>query len=183
MAGPAQRFEADRTRFPGMLLREILIWKNWLYQNSTRFDRYEYNVRLGEGVDPGPSYNAAELSDVYAIRRQWVLNSMKRADVVAVRGGHVTIIEVEDNPGLSAFGQLTGYLALWRSRVTRGGSPDVHKTLGVEDFFPADLPLDRDPKALLVCARCGNDALAVAASSGVQVEVIPTDFTPLKAQK
>jgi hypothetical protein len=171
-SNPAQRMEADRLRFPGMLPREILIWKNWLYQNSTRFDRYEYNVRLGEGVDPGPSYPDSS-------RRMWILNSMKRADVVAVKGGRVTIIEVEENPGLTAFGQLSGYLALWRARVANGGPPLVHKNLGVEDSFPADLPLDPDPAVLLVCARVGNDALAVARSSGVAVDVIPTDFSSL----
>jgi hypothetical protein len=155
-----------------MLPREILIWKNWLYTNSTRFDRYEYNVRLGEGVDPGPSYPDSS-------RRMWILNSMKRADVIAVKGGRVTIIEVEENPGLTAFGQLAGYVALWRARVGNGGPPHVHRILGVEDSFPADLPLDPNPSVLLVCARVGNDALAVARSSGVAVDVIPTDFSSL----
>jgi hypothetical protein len=170
---PAQRFQVDRLRFPGMQLREILIWKNWLYANSTRFDRYDYNVRLGSGVDPGPSYPDSS-------RRMWIANSMKRADVVAVKGGRVTIIEVEENPGLTAFGQLAGYLTLWRQRVAAGGSPAVHLQLGVENFFPADLPLDPNPSGFIVAARVGNDALAVAQSSNVAVEVVPTDFSSLK---
>ena len=170
---PAIRFQADRLKYPGMQLREILIWKNWLYQNSTRFDRYEYNVRLGDGVDPGPSYPDSS-------RRMWIANSMKRVDVVAVRGERVTIIEVEENPGLTAFGQLSGYLTLWRKRIADGGPPAVHLQVGVERFFPADLPLDPNPGSLLVCARIGNDALAVANSSNVSVEVVPTDFSILK---
>ena len=48
--GPAMRMQSDRLKYPGMQLREILIWKQWLYQNSTRFDRYEYNVRLVDWV-------------------------------------------------------------------------------------------------------------------------------------
>jgi hypothetical protein len=170
---PAIRFQADRLKFPGMQLREILIWKNWLYQNSTRFDRYEYNVRLGDGVDPGPSYPDSS-------RRMWIANSMKRVDVVAVRGASVTIIEVEENPGLTAFGQLAGYAVLWRARIVNGGPALVHLSLGVEKLFPDDLPLDPNPSTLLVCARIGNDALAVARSSGVAVEVVATDFSPLK---
>lgn len=170
---PVIRFRSDRLRYPGMQLREILIWKNWLYQNSTRFDRYEYNVRLGDGVDPGPSFPDSS-------RRMWIANSMKRADVVAVRGGHVTLIEVEENPGMTAFGQLAGYQILWRNRVKAGGPPAVHVSLDVEKFFPSDLPLDPDPSLLLVCARVGNDALAVAKSAGVVVEVVPTDFSILK---
>lgn len=170
---PAQRFADDRLRYPGMQLREILIWKNWLFANSTRFDRYEYNVRLGSGADPGPSYSDSA-------RRMWIANSMKRADVVAVKSGRVTIIEVEESPGLTAFGQLAGYLTLWRQRVANGGPPAVHLSLGVESFFPADLPLDSNPSGLIVCARIGNDALAVAQSSNVAVEVVPTDFSSLK---
>jgi hypothetical protein len=172
-ANPAIRMQGDRLKYPGMQVREILIWKNWLYQNSTRFDRYEYNVRLGDGVDPGPSYPDSS-------RRMWIANSMKRVDVVAVRGGHVTIIEVEENPGMTAFGQLAGYQTLWRNKVQAGGAPAVHISLGVEKFFPPDLPLDPDPSLLLVCARVGNDALAVAKSAGVTVEVVPTDFSSLK---
>jgi hypothetical protein len=170
---PAIRFQADRLRFPGMQLREILIWKNWFYGNSTRFDRYEYNVRLGDGVDPGPSYPDSS-------RRMWIANSMKRADVVAVKGGLVTLIEVEENPGLTSFGQLAGYATLWRARVANGGPPQVHLALGVADFFPTDLPLDPNPATLLVSARIGNDALAVARAQGVCVEVVPTDFSSLK---
>jgi hypothetical protein len=170
---PAIRFQADRLKYPGMQLREILIWKNWLYQNSTRFDAYFYNVRLGSGVDPGPSYPDSS-------RRMWIANSMKRADVVAVKGGQVTIIEVEENPGLTSFGQLAGYLTLWRARVANGGPPQVHLSLGVEEFFPPGLPLDPNPNGLIVSARIGNDALAVARASNVTVEVVPTDFSILK---
>jgi hypothetical protein len=172
-ANPAVRFQADRLKYPGMQVREILIWKNWLYQNSTRFDAYFYNLRLGDGVDPGPSYPDSS-------RRQWIANSMKRVDVVAVKGDRVTIIEVEENPGLTAFGQLAGYVVLWRARIANGGPPQVHLAVGVDKFFPPEIPLDPNPAVLLVCARIGNDALAVANSSGVAVEVVPTDFSPLK---
>ena len=105
---------------------------------------------------------------------------MKRVDVVAVKGGHVTIIEVEENPGLTAFGQLAGYQVLWRAFVANGGPSPLQKQLDVAKFFPADLPLDPNPDVLLVCARIGNDALAVARSSNVNVDVIATDFSPLK---
>jgi hypothetical protein len=87
---------------------------------------------------------------------------------------------VEENPGMTAFGQLAGYQTLWRNRVLSGGPPAVHVSLDVQKFFPVDLPLDPDPSLLLVCARVGNDALAVAKSAGVSVEVVPTDFSSLK---
>src|SRR5260370_6465066 len=105
---------------------------------------------------------------------------MKGVDVVAVEGGCGSSVEVEENPGLTGFGQLAGYVVLWRGRIANGGPPLVHLSLGVERLFPDDLPHDPNPDTLLVCARIGNDALAVARSSGVNVEVVPTDFTPLK---
>src|SRR5260370_13493388 len=145
-AKPAVRFQVDRLRLPGMQLREMLIWKNWLYGNSTRFDRYEYNVRLGDGVDPGPSYPDSS-------RRQWIANSMKRVDVVAVKGERVTIIEVEENPGLTAFGQLAGYVVLWRGRIANGGPPFVLLSLCFDKLFSHDLPHAPHPDPLLVFAR------------------------------
>lgn len=171
---PAIRFQALRRLYPAMQLREILIWQNWLNGNAGRFDAYFYNVRLGDGVDPGSSYeNWARL--------QWIANSMKRADVFAVKGGHLTIIEVEENPGMTAFGQIAGYLALWRRYVANGGPSDVQKNLGVTKFIDAAIPLDPDPALLLVCARVSNDAIAVAQHSGVSVEVVNTDFTVLRS--
>lgn len=173
MASLALRMQEDRLRYAAMQPREILIWRNWLKSNVLRFDRYEYNVRLGTGTDPGPSYEASS-------RRQWIVNTQRRADVVASAGGRVTIIEVEENPGIFAFGQLQGYAKLWRDRVRRGGPPAVFYELGVEEFFPRDLPMDLEPKLLLVCARISNDGIAVAEGSGVGFEVVPTDFSELK---
>jgi hypothetical protein len=169
----AQR-DALRRRFPAMQLREILVWENWLGGNAGRFDSYFYNVRLGEGTDPGSSY------EDWA-RRMWIANSMKRADVFAVKGGRLTIIEVEEAPGLTAFGQIAGYVALWRLYVRNGGPSDTHKNLGVDRFVPAALPLDSDPPVMLVCARISIDAIAVAQHAGVAVEVVNTDFTVLRS--
>src|SRR5260370_21367703 len=153
-SNPALRFQVDRLKFPGMQLREILIWKNWLYGNAARFDRYEYNVRLGDGVDPGPSYPDSS-------RRMWIANSMKRVDVVAVKGDRVTIIEVEENPGLTAFGQLAGYVVLWRGRIANGGAPLVHLSLRVGKVFSPDTPHAPQPATLLWWALRGTDSLAV----------------------
>jgi hypothetical protein len=156
-----------------MALREILIWKNWLQANESRFGRYEYNIRLGEGQDPGASYTPSE-------RRQWIANTMKRADVFAVKGGHVTIIEVEENPGTSAINQPLAYATLWRAYVRNGGPSLEHKSVGVDRFVPQDMPLDPDPFLMLVCARASNDAMTVAKAAGIEVDVVKTDFSVLK---
>ena len=56
MATPAQRLQVERLSYPAMQPREIIVWRNWLKENEPRFSRYEYNIRLGGGLDPGPSF-------------------------------------------------------------------------------------------------------------------------------
>jgi hypothetical protein len=159
-----------------MLPREILIWRNWLKGNEPRFDRYEYNLRLGSGVDPGTGYSLEA-------RQSAILNSRRRLDVIAFNLGRATIIEVEENPGLSAYGQLLGYETLWRQYVQQGGPSDLDKNMDLARFYPADLPLDPDPKLLMVCARINADARLVLERGAIAVEVIPTDFSELRAQR
>lgn len=99
--------ESERRRFPAMLPREALIWRGWLQEHEREYDRFEYNVRLGEGLDPGPSFPDF-------VRRDAVLSTQKRVDAVGFRPGEVWIFEVKERAGLSAIGQLIGYRSLWR---------------------------------------------------------------------
>lgn len=173
MGTPAQTLQQERTRFPGMLPREILVWRNWLRTNSERFDRYEYNLRIGQGTDPGEGFSKE-------LRRDAILISRKRVDVVAWRAGRVTLIEVEDNPGLSNFGQIAGYEFLWKDFLRHGGLSPLDVELGLTKFFPADLPFDLNPSLMLICARIGVDARLVMERSGILVEIVETDFRELK---
>lgn len=98
---------ASRTRFPGLALREILILIAWLRLHESKYDRIEGNVRVGKGVDPGPS-----VPDY--IRQMAVLNSQKRIDAVAWKGTAVTLIEVKQRAKMADVGQLLGYQVLWQ---------------------------------------------------------------------
>jgi hypothetical protein len=156
-----------------MLPREILVWRTWYRTNADRFDRYFYNMRVGQGTDPGEGYSKEA-------RRGALLASRKRIDVVGWKLGHATLIEVEDNPGLSNFGQIAGYETLWREFVRQGGLTPLDYELGVEKFYPTDMPLDLHPALMVVCARIGVDARLVLERGGVTVEVVPTDFSELR---
>jgi hypothetical protein len=166
MSSPAIVLEADRKRFEGMLPREIAIWKMWLRKNESRFSRYHYNVRVGQGVDPGDSYS-------FDTRRNAIINSRKRLDVLAVQGNRVTIIEVEENPGAAAPGQLITYEVLWRETARLRGPSDVDRAFHLEGFFPRDVPLDADPNLLIVCARANPDMRMVIERAGIGLDVIP----------
>lgn len=93
-------------QFPGMPRPESDVAKLWLQRHGHEYDRIEFNVRLGDGIDPGAGTPA------YA-RRQAVMATQKRADVIAWLHGRATIIEVKIRVGLGAIGQLLGYQFLY----------------------------------------------------------------------
>jgi len=157
-----------------MLPREVLIWKNWLRSNESRFSDYEYNFRVGEGADPGEGYSPD-------MRANGMLNSMKRVDAVAWTGNSVTLIEVEDRPGLSNFGQIVAYGDLFVDYARRRGPTNLQHMLGVDQYINPKVPFDAAPRLMLVCNVIGADAFRVLEKSHVKVEVVPTDFSSLKS--
>lgn len=153
MPNAGKILEAERLSYPNMLPREVLIWKGWLREHEGEFDRYDYNVRVGKGVDPGEGYNVET-------RRDAILNSQKRIDCVARNGSAATIIEVEENPGTKALGQLEAYEYLWKQ----------------------DNPTLSTPRLIVVCARANPDETAYFQAKGIRVYIVPTDFTVLRGR-
>lgn len=148
--GPAITLQQDRLRFPGMLPREVLVMKAWLVLHEAEYDRFDYNVRLGQGTDPGPNWPPE-------IRQQAIQNTQKRIDAVAWKGNQPTLIEVKDRAGFSAIGQLVGYDALW----------------------PQSFPNSPVPKLLLVANRAAADIYPVVAKAGIVLELVAVDFSLL----
>jgi len=151
MSTPAQKLQSDRLSFPGLLPREILVLKAWLKLHESEYDRFDYNVRLGKGTDPGPTFP----DDV---RRMAILNTQKRVDAVAWKSDQPTLIEVKDRAGFSAVGQIVGYDALWR----------------------AQYPTSPAPKLLMVCNRFTEDILPVLQRNGIALAIVEVDFGILR---
>jgi hypothetical protein len=147
---PAQILQADRLRFPGMLPREVLIFKAWLKANESKYDSFDYNVRIGPGYDPGPNWPEN-------LRLMAVANSKKRLDAVAWSSTLATLIEVKDRAGASALGQLLTYYPLW--------SADH-----------ADLPR---ATMMLITNRIQPGIDTAASYHGVTVVIQPADFSVL----
>ena len=102
-----------KTQFEGLNAPSIELWRKWLELYEDRFDSFEYNVRVGKGLDPGP--NVSE-----ELKRMWFMVTTKRVDVVAERENQTWVIEIEERPGLRTLGQVVGYLHLLpRYRYTR----------------------------------------------------------------
>lgn len=147
---PAQKLQADRLRFPGMLPREVLIFKNWLKDHEREYDRIEFNCRVGPGHDPGPNWPDN-------LRLMAIANSQKRIDACAWQGNIVTLIEVKDRAGAAALGQLLTYFPLWNKE--HAGLP------------PAQL--------LMVTNRIQTGIDAATSYHGIKLDIVPTDFSIL----
>lgn len=93
-------------QFPAMTYVESQITRHWIRAHGLEYDKIEFNVRLGEGVNLGEGYSDAT-------RRAALLSSQKRADIVAWRGDRVDLVEVKVRINLGVIGQLLGYETLW----------------------------------------------------------------------
>lgn len=97
---------------------EIPIWEAWLLIHKEEFDRYEYDVRVGESIVPPPDVDAN-------IATMAVDLAKKRIDVVAYKGEDPTIIEIKEYAGLTALGQLLAYPILFVNEFPQQPAPDV----------------------------------------------------------
>lgn len=131
-----------RMRFKHMFGREADIWGRWLEVHGKGWDKFEYDVHVGqmwpEHLDlPVPWRQGAE--GLY----------LKRIDVVGFTGDEITIFEVKPHAGLGALGQVMGYLALYEEQfapsqelkgaiVTELADPNIRRILeqnGIELFI------------------------------------------------
>jgi hypothetical protein len=93
-------------QYPGMPALESSIARAWIRQYAAKYDRLDFNVRLGKGRAPIDGL-------MPEIAAQNTLVSQLRADIIAWYAGSVDIIEVKDRARFNAMGQLKGYRALW----------------------------------------------------------------------
>ena len=93
-------------QYPAMTRLESEITRAWLRLFGIAYDRIEFNVRLGEGVELGEGFSEQT-------RQAALLSTQKRADVIAWLVGQPDVVEVKDRISLGAIGQLLGYQLLW----------------------------------------------------------------------
>lgn len=93
-------------RYPHMLKNEVVIWEKFLAEHGPRYDKFEYDVHVGS------LYPEHEVLDT-AWKRGAAAVYQKRIDAVGFQPGVIEIFEVKPHAGLSALGQVLGYLALY----------------------------------------------------------------------
>lgn len=131
----------ERYKYPHMLGEDKDIWDRFIKLYPGRFDSVDYDFRVGDGIPYGPEIDPKTRATMKAL-------TQKRIDVLGWNGEQPTIIEVKKRVGLSALGQVLGYLAL----------------------FEADLPNILEPKLMIVTETIFRDDIRVL--KGYNIEVV-----------
>jgi hypothetical protein len=137
-------------QYPGMLSNEALIWDAFLAANPGIVAQPDYNVRVGKGMDPGPTISPS-------IRAGAIANSQLRLDAVGRTANGWTIFEVKQRCRAGAVGQLIQYKLLYA------------------DAFPNNSPLSL--AVVTDVPTLGLDRLCT--HLGVTLYVQPVTFTPV----
>jgi len=136
--------------YPGLIPIEGALWRAWLREHEGEYDFFEYNVRVGQGINIAPRSLEGDPELQEKIRRQFQEATQKKIDCVGHQGPGVTIFEVEERPGTRALGQLLTYRELLTA---------VRPVLG--------------PWTLAIVAeRLGNDMRAVFVGQGVRIYLV-----------
>lgn len=132
-----------RGRPPHMLPTDIPVWYRWLEKYGSWVQGLYYDCYLG-----GPFLSPEEEKD--PMMRMWRATSSKRADAIVETEDEVWIIEVSDDPGMRAIGQMFTYQSLW-----------------LED--PKIIKIER---LILVCSRLDPDIAAGAGKMGILCYIV-----------
>jgi hypothetical protein len=136
--------KADNRRFPHLLPQDIVVWKRFLHLHEDDYDHFDYDVRVGQGQDPGP-----QLDPKY--RQMGIELSKRRIDAVGHRPDALHIFEITTRAGIHAIGQLTTYPILY------------HQT-----FHPLK-PL----VPILICSSLGPDVKTALDIANLQYFIFP----------
>jgi hypothetical protein len=132
-----------RYKYPHMSPSDVAIWERFLLYYPAFLGEVAYNVRVGQGQDPGTSY---EMN----IREMAVKLTQYRIDVLNKKDDNYFIIELKRDPGSGTIGQLISYM----------------------DLFKIDYPELRPVFPILICNRMTPDLRTVLTTNDVQFFVV-----------
>jgi len=128
---------------PHMLQPDIPVWYRFLGMYGSAFTKLWYDVLLGaERLTP------QQEKDPMAIMRRSLM--ARRADAIVELEKEVWIIEVSDDPGLRAVGQIMSYLVLWIR----------------------DPVIIKPEQMILVCSTIEPNLLDAASCCGIRIYII-----------
>lgn len=132
-----------RFKYPHLAPNDVRIWERFIDDNPNWANLVAYDVRVGNGQDPGDKHEEN-------IRKMAIKLTQYRIDVLAQKNGSHSIVEVKQDPGSGAVGQLLSYSSLLKSS------------------HPALFPV----KLVLICNRSTPDLQDVADQYSIQIIVV-----------
>ena len=147
MAAMGEQF---RRHFPGLIPIESLLWRVWLATHELDYDRFEYNVHVGKGINIAPRQLEGDPELQAKIQKQFQQATQKKIDAVGFRADAMTIFEVEERPGTRALGQLLLYREL------------------LHDLRPPTAPTS----LVLVARRLGTDMRTTFERQGIEIFLV-----------
>jgi hypothetical protein len=97
---------AQSRTFPHLLAADAALWEKFLPRIELEFTHFDYDIRVGDGRDPGDGY-------IESIRQMAVDLSQRRIDAIGYKDDSLTIFEITSSCGFTAIGQILGYPVLY----------------------------------------------------------------------
>lgn len=132
------------SRYPHLLKADSQLWDEFLLSKALVVSYYDYDVAVGNGRDPGPEYEKN-------IRQMGLDLSRRRIDAVGTAKDAIYIIEITQQAGLKALGQLHAYPVLYKQTF----SPSLR-------LVP-----------ILVARRFSTDAKSAFDNAGIKYYLLP----------
>ncbi len=174
MSTPAQTMMAERLKYPGMAPREVLIYNAWRKMHAAEYVRFDYNVRVGNGTDPGPAF-----PQVY--RDQYIQNTQKRIDVIGWKVDTGTVVSTSSTPTTIEHFAAAGYVPFIIEVKDRATGSCMSQLLTYKTLFPITFPAARKAMLVLVTNRVSADMPMVLDATGIDLQQVgDVDFSSLK---
>ena len=95
------------TPYPHLIPEDSEVWSRFLDQWGKFYSRFDYDVRVGAGRDPGDSFPGN-------IRDMGILLSQRRIDAIGYTPKNIQLFEITRVADLKTIGQLIAYPTLYR---------------------------------------------------------------------
>lgn len=172
--GVAQHFQADRLKFPGLLPEEILVMRAWLAIHEGEYDAFDYNVRIGVGDDPGPSFSAPA-------RASAIANSKLRVDAVGWRGVAGFVSPSDSYSPSVVYGRFPQAQATLIEAKRRAATGAVTQISTYFHLWVSEFPAAPQPSLVLACALFSPTIVPALQRAGIRLDQVAVDFSGLAA--
>jgi hypothetical protein len=97
----------EQTRYPHLLPQDAAVLSAYLKVHGHQYTAVMFDVRVGDGRDPGPNYEPN-------IRSMALDLSRRRIDMIGYAPEEIHLVEVTTDCGMKILGQLAAYPILYK---------------------------------------------------------------------